>query len=109
MEGKTLREIYDSTGVTRRAVQVYEKAGLVTASGKNKYGHLLYDYESEKRIREIQFYQKAGFSLKEIAFIMDAPDETKKEALQKQLVIMEARFAEIQEIIDRLNQVIADL
>lgn len=109
MEEKTLREICGSTGVTRRAVQGYEKAGLVMASGKNKYGHLLYDHECEERIREIQFYQTAGFSLKEIASIIDAPGETKKAALQKQRMIMEARCRETQEIIDRLNQLIADL
>ena len=35
------REICETLGVSRRALQGYEKAGLVTASGRNKYGHLL--------------------------------------------------------------------
>lgn len=30
----TLREVCEKLGVSRRAVQGYEKAGLVTASGK---------------------------------------------------------------------------
>ena len=36
---KTLNEIHKETGVTRRAVQGYEQAGLVSASDRNKYGH----------------------------------------------------------------------
>ena len=58
---KTLREICQATGVTRRAIQGYEKAGLLKADGKNKYGHLLYNSDSEKRILNIYFYQKIGF------------------------------------------------
>lgn len=39
----TLREICEALEVSRRAIQGYEKAGLVVATGRNKYGHLLYD------------------------------------------------------------------
>lgn len=34
----TLREVCNKTGVSRRAIQGYEKVGLVLSSGKNKYG-----------------------------------------------------------------------
>lgn len=34
--------------------EIYEKAGLVTASGRNKYGHLLYDKDAEMRIAQIK-------------------------------------------------------
>ena len=43
MEEMTLREICLSIGVSRRAVQGYEKAKLVSDTGKTKRGHLLYD------------------------------------------------------------------
>ena len=49
---RTLHEICDAVGVTRRAVQGYEKAGLVCATDRNKYGHLLYDEESQQRIAQ---------------------------------------------------------
>ena len=39
---KKLNEVCRDTGVSRRAVQGYENAGLVRATAKNKYGHLLY-------------------------------------------------------------------
>ena len=42
---KTLREICNILEVTRRAVQGYEKAGLVTPSERNKYGYLFSEAE----------------------------------------------------------------
>ena len=76
----TLREICETLGVSRRALQGYEKAGLVISSGRNKY--LLYDKDAEMRIAQIKFYQQLGFSIKEITMIIDAPDTEIKKALE---------------------------
>ena len=66
MDGMTLREICKALEVSRRAVQGYEKAGLVSATGRNKYGHLLYDEAAMLRIEQIKFYQQLGFSIKSV-------------------------------------------
>lgn len=83
---KTLHEVYEELGVTRRAVQGYEKRGLVKPSARNKYGHLLYDDHAQKRIALIKDYQKLGFKLKEIESLIDAPSQVVKEALEKQVI-----------------------
>lgn len=49
----TLREICETLEVSRRAIQGYENAGLVKATGRNKYGHLLYDDKAKERIASI--------------------------------------------------------
>lgn len=41
-EYKTLQEIHNTLGITRRAIQGYEEIGLVKDTDKNKYGYLLY-------------------------------------------------------------------
>ena len=79
---KTLNEIHKETGVTRRAVQGYEQAGLVSASDRNKYGHLLYDENAQKRIARIKLYQQLGFKIKEIQTLIDAPGEQVKMSLE---------------------------
>lgn len=66
MEEKTLKEVCELVGVTRRAIQGYEDAGLVVSTGRNKYGHLLYDESAVEKIKEIKLYQDFGFSIKEI-------------------------------------------
>lgn len=82
---KTLREIHKEFGVSRRAVQGYEKAELVRASGRNKYGHLLYDEEAQKRITEIKLYQEMGFTIKEIKSLLEAPKAERKAFLEKRV------------------------
>ena len=66
----TLREVCENVGVSRRAVQGYEQAGLVTPTGKNKRGYLLYSAEEQEKIRQIKFFQEMGFLLLGIYVIL---------------------------------------
>lgn len=43
MDELTLRQVCSVVNVSRRAVQGYEKMGLVSATNKNERGYLLYD------------------------------------------------------------------
>lgn len=83
---KTLHELCDELGVTRRVIQGYEKAGLVSATSRNKYGHLLYDEKEQKRIVQIRMYQHIGFTIKEIKELIDAPDSFIKAAIEEQIL-----------------------
>lgn len=86
---KKLKEVWRDAGVSRRTVQGYEKAGLVRAAAKNKYGHLLYDAKEEERIKKIKFFQDMRLSLKEIAAVIDASDEVQKSVLEVQIKKLE--------------------
>ncbi len=85
MQEMTLREVCVKYEVSRRAVQGYEKAGLVRATGKNKMGHLLYDAATQERIGTISMYRKMGFSIKEIKVIIDEPPISVIPILKKQM------------------------
>jgi len=102
----TLREICVAAGVTRRAVQGYEKAGLVTSSGKTSRGYLLYDLESQERIKMIRLYQQLGFSIKEIKEIIDAPNEQKRKALEGRIEKLKAEGAYIESLLDKAYELI---
>lgn len=56
-----LRQVCAELNISRRTIQGYEKEGLVSPSGKNKYGHLLYGEAERERIRLVRFYQQVGF------------------------------------------------
>lgn len=71
---KTLHEICRELGITRKVIQGYEKHKLIKAYGKNAYGHLIYDLESENKIRRIRFFQELGFTLNEIKQIFNEND-----------------------------------
>ena len=98
-EYKTLQEIYNTLGITRRAIQGYEEIGLVRASDKNKYGYLLYGENELKRINKIKMYQEFGFKLKEIRELIDAPNHIVKIAL-------ESRVEKLKEEQEKLNTLI---
>lgn len=104
-----LREICREFEISRRTVQGYEKAGLVSASGRNKYGHLQYDDNAIQRIAKIKFYQQLGFSLKEITEIIDAPDAVLKARLEKQVETLNKEKEEMQELIEKAEQMIKTL
>lgn len=109
MNCMTLREICETLAISRRAIQGYEKAGLVVATGRNKYGYLLYDDAAKSRIEKIKFYQQLGFTIKEITIIIDAPNVVIKEALERQVQKLRKKKTEIDELIEKANQMIVRL
>lgn len=96
----TLREMCEKMKVSRRVIQGYEKAGLMKATGKNKYGYLLYDDEMVRRAEHIKFLQDLGFKLKDIKNIIDAPKSVMKEALIKRVKELEEEAAKLNRIIE---------
>ena len=105
-ETKTLSEVCSVLEVSRRAVQGYENAGLVSASGKNKYGHLLYDEEAQRRIKQIRLLQQLGFKVKEIKEIIDAPDEVLRKAVERQIESLKAEIEYKEEIIRQAKNMV---
>lgn len=106
---KSLKEVCGIIGVTRRMVQSYEKAGLVSASGRNKYGYLQYGDADIERIRTIRQYQKFGFKLREIKELIDAPENLRKQALERQILVLQTQREELIGIIETAEILIQNL
>lgn len=106
MDTMTLREVCDTFGVSRRAIQGYEKAGLISPFGKNERGHLLYDGKSQERIKQIRMFQQIGFTLKEIGEIIDASEAVRKRALEKQLDRLEEEKEQMETLITEVYRMI---
>lgn len=105
----TLREICDSADVSRRAIQGYEKAGLVSATGRNERGHLLYDVSSQERIRQIKLFQELGFTIKEIKAIIDAPNDVLKCAIEMQIEKLNKKSEHIEMLVSKAYALIDKL
>lgn len=105
----TIRQITETYGISRRAIQGYEKAGLISSSGTTKYGHLLYDEAMQERIRLIKFYQQTRFTLKEITDIIDMPNAALKPILESRLKNLQEYHEDIRLLIDRLTELIRTL
>lgn len=109
MKDMTLREICTAAGVSRRAVQGYEKAGLVSASGKSERGYLLYDVDAQTRIKRIKFFQQLGFTIKEIKEIIDAPNGILKAVLEDRVERLKEEKLCIEYLINKTYEQIENL
>lgn len=103
---KTLREMCDELGVSRRTIQGYEKEGLVSASGRNKYGYLLYNEASQRKIAQIRLYQEFGFKVKEIKYLIDAPEQEFVESIKKQTEHLRAERVRIDGLIEKADEML---
>ena len=102
----TLKAVCNHVGVTRRAIQGYEKAGLVKPTDKNKYGHLLYDETAVEKIAKIKQYQNFGFSIKEIKVLQNLPQEEYLEKLKGKLTSLQLELQQLKKNINLLKQLI---
>lgn len=105
----TLKELCIQENITRRTIQGYETAGLIQPSSKTKRGYLLYDLKAQERVRKIHMYQKFGFSIQEIQYLMDVSEEIlKKNLLLKQNELVE-KEKDLEQTILVIKKYIKDL
>lgn len=81
---KTLNEVVDIVGLSRRAIQEYEVAGLAQKPiTKNKYGYLLYDTSAIERLWQLRFYKELGYNISKIQSIFNSDTYDAEEELGK--------------------------
>ncbi|POX54475.1 MerR family transcriptional regulator [Streptomyces sp. Ru71] len=93
----SVRQVADFAGVTVRTLHHYDRAGLLTPSGRSHAGYRLYDDADLARLQQILFYRALGFPLERIAAVLDDPQGTALEQLR-------ARHRELREEIARLER-----
>ena len=108
MSAKTLRQVCETLEVTRRAVQGYEKEGLVTASGRNERGWLLYDEECQEKIRKIRFLQSTGLRVREIAEFLEASEGEQIRKLEERRKVLENEIREREALVRQITKYISE-
>jgi MerR family transcriptional regulator, thiopeptide resistance regulator len=97
---KTVGEVAELAGVTVRTLHHYDELGLLSPSGRSEAGYRLYAYDDLARLREILGWRALGFSLTEIASLLDDPGHDRGAALERQRELIERE-------IDRLGALAA--
>ncbi|MFI9810010.1 MerR family transcriptional regulator [Streptomyces sp. NPDC052301] len=91
-------------GVTVRTLHHYDKAGLLSPSDRSHAGYRLYGDADLVRLQQILFYRELGFSLDEIAAMLEDPLSNALEHLrarQRQLSEEIARLQRLAEVAER--------
>jgi DNA-binding transcriptional MerR regulator len=90
-------EVAAFAGVTVRTLHHYDRAGLLSPSGRSGAGYRLYSETDLARLQQILFYRELGFSLDEIADILKNPQANALEYLR-------SRVGQLTAEIDRLRR-----
>ena len=91
----TIGRVAALSGVNIETVRYYQRIGIITEPAKPLEGYRIYPAETIERIRFIKRAQELGFSLKEIADLLDLGDghcldimhraEQKRDQIRKQI------------------------
>ncbi|WP_313801323.1 MerR family transcriptional regulator [Cytobacillus sp.] len=80
-----INKVRDLTGVTVRTLRYYDEIGLIRPASKTEGGHRLYTNEEIKKLQQVQFLKKVGFTLDEIKNMLASPDWDWSKSLKRQL------------------------
>ncbi|WP_328875806.1 MerR family transcriptional regulator [Streptomyces sp. NBC_00287] len=90
-------QVSSFAGVTVRTLHHYDRAGLLSPSGRSGAGYRLYSDSDLARLQQILFYRELGFSLDEIAEILKDPQANA-------VVYLRSRLRQLSEEIGRLQR-----
>jgi DNA-binding transcriptional MerR regulator len=117
MTGSGLRsgELADAAGVNQQTLRYYERRGLLAAPQRSPGGHRLYPAESVTLLRVIKTAQRLGFTLNEVAELLDTgrhhhssrPDTGLRARVREKLVEVEQKLTDLTVIRDTLRAAIS--
>ncbi|WP_217242872.1 MerR family transcriptional regulator [Streptomyces sp. AC555_RSS877] len=106
--GYSVGQVSSLAGVTVRTLHHYDKAGLLSPSGRSHAGYRLYSDADLARLQQILFYRALDFPLDEIAAILTDSQTGALEHLharQRQLREEIARLQRLAEVTERAIEV----
>lgn len=97
-------QVARAAGVGRETLRYYERRGLIAPTDRTIGGHRLYPAETVTRLRVIKAAQRLGFTLEEIADLIDprrhrrGPDGDLQASARAKLAQVQARIAELEQV-----------
>lgn len=91
--------VADLAGVTIRTLHHYDEIGLLSPGGRSAAGYRLYEEPDLERLQRILFYRELGFTLEEIAAIVDDPRTEAVGHLRRQRELLTRRIERLQKMV----------
>lgn len=102
---KTVKEVSRLTGISVRTLHHYDHIGLLKPAMVTEAGYRLYDRDSLSRLQTILFFRELEFPLKEIKLILENPDFDEREALKKQVEMLELKRRHLDDLISFAREI----
>ena len=90
-------------GVTIRTLHHYDEVGLLSPGGRSAAGYRIYEESDLERLQQILFYRELGFTLKEIATIVDDPRTDAVGHLRRQRELLTERIKRLRAMVDAID------
>ena len=95
----TVHRVSELTGVTVRALQYYDRIGLLPPTRCTGAGYRLYDDAALERLQQILLFRELEFPLRDIRAILDSPDFDRRKALAQQAKLLELKKERLERLI----------
>jgi DNA-binding transcriptional MerR regulator len=109
MRLRTVGEVAELSGVTVRTLHHYDDVGLLEPSERTSAGYRLYSDADLLRLHSILNWRDMGFSLTDIADMLDDPAQDLSTGLEKQRERLTERSARLQDMIAALDDAISTI
>jgi DNA-binding transcriptional MerR regulator len=111
MAGLRSGELAEAAGVNLQTLRYYERRGLLAEPDRSPGGHRLYPAEALTVLRVIKTAQRLGFTLDEVAELVDLgthrhgrkPNRSLQKRAKAKLAEIEAKIADLQVIAQTLR------
>jgi DNA-binding transcriptional MerR regulator len=101
--GYSVGRLAELAHVTVRTLHHYDEIGLLSPSDRSSAGYRRYHDADLERLQQIRYYRELGFSLEEIAAILDDPASDATGHLRRQHEMLTGRLKKLQEMVTAIE------
>ncbi|WP_328304186.1 MerR family transcriptional regulator [Actinomycetospora sp. NBC_00405] len=100
----TVGQVAERSGVTVRTLHHYDEVGLLRPGRRSASGYRLYTDEDLVRLQHVVVYRRLGFSLEEVAVLLDDPEADVAGHLRRQRAAVMSRLDELGELVTAIDR-----
>lgn len=101
---KSIKEVMQITGATRKALRYYDDRNLVKPTVKKTANNFwFYDNEAIQKINTIRIFSEAGYEIKSLKEILEAPPEKYIDELKQLVIRLEEKKKRIEGMINTVD------
>jgi MerR family transcriptional regulator, thiopeptide resistance regulator len=97
--GLTVGRVAELAGVSVRTLHHYDEIGLLSPGDRSPVGYRRYREQDLERLQQVLFYRELGFSLEQIATILDDPQADAGAHLRRQHRLLVRRIERLQAMV----------
>ena len=90
-------------GVTVRTLHHYDRIGLLVPGGRTAAGYRRYTDADLERLQQVRYYRELGFTLEEIATVLDGPGADPAAHFRRQHRLLLERIKRLSEMVTAIE------